>query len=413
MTFIAPWWLAAAAALGGAVVVLHLLARRRPRTYFFPPTRFIPDRPTTAAALAARPADLPLLLYRLFLVLLLGAAFAQPVTSPPPGTTHLVLVDQSRVAPPLDSASMVLVRSADAVIAFDSSARLVSRQEDLVSLGPGRARGSLSVGLVAALRVAPQLAATGDSLALTIVSPFALEEFDRATSEIRQKWEGRIALALVEPRQPSLVEDRVILAADDPIAATIALLEPDGMLSSRLIRGPASPSDTAWAEAGNALVLWPWRLEEMGWARRPFDTVDGVAVDDQAVVAAFPREFLPPAGALAAVWSDGAAAATVLPLGKGCIRNVAIPLPDAGDLVLRQSFLRLSQSLLAPCSGSSDATAAPEAWLDSLRGPERLFASSTVPGSVERKAPAHRWLLLSAALVFALEPLVRRRRISR
>ena len=412
MTFLAPWWLAATAALGSLVVVLHLLARRRPRTYFFPTTRFIPDRPTTAASLAARPADLPLLLYRLFLLLLLGAAFAQPVTSPPSKTTHLVLVDRSRVAPPLDSASMALVRSADAVIAFDSSARLSPRREDLTLL-PGRGRGSLSVALAAALRVAPQLAATGDSIALTIVSPFALEEFDQATSEIRQKWKGRIALAPVEPRQPSQAEARVALAPDDPLAATIALLEPDGMLSSRLVRAPALPRDTAFARAGNALVIWPSRLEEMGWARRPIDTVRGVAADDQAVVAAFPREFLPPAGALAAVWSDGAAAATVIPLGEGCIRNVAIPLPGAGDLVLRESFLRLSRSLLAPCSGSSDATAAPEAWLDSLRGSARLFPSKTVAGSVERKAPAHRWLLLSAALVFALEPLVRRRRISR
>ena len=411
MTFMAPWWLAATAALGSLVVVLHLLARRRPRTYFFPTTRFIPDRPTTAASLAARPADLPLLLYRLFLVLLLGAAFAQPVTSPPSKTTHLVLVDQSRVAPPLDSASLALVRSADAVIAFDSSARLFSRED--LNLRPGRGRGSLSVALVAALRAAPQLAATGDSIALTIVSPFALEEFDRATSEIRQKWKGRIALALVEPRRPNLSEDRVALAPDDPIAATIALLEPDGMLSSRLVRGRALSSDTAFARAGNALVIWPSRLEEMGWARRPIDTVGGVAADNQAVVAAFPREFVPPAGALAAVWSDGAAAATVIPLGEGCIRNVAIPLPAAGDLVLRESFLRLSRSLLASCSGSSDATSAPEVWLDSLRGSERLFPSKTVGGSVERKTPAHPWLLLSAALVFALEPLVRRRRLSR
>lgn len=396
MNFLAPGWLAVAGALGAGVVILHLLARRRPRAWLFPTARFIPDRPTTAASLATRPTDLPLLLYRLLMVSLVGIAFARPVTAPPDGTVQLLLVDRSRRAPPLDSAGTALVRAADAVISFDSAAP----------------RASLSSALIAALRAAPELATRGDSLALTIVAPFTADEFDQATLKIRSQWKGKIALAPVVPVQPSTIENRFALAPDDPLAATLALLEPDGDLPTRLVRGPPTTADTAWARQGGTLVIWPRLLEESGWARGRGDTIGGVASHDQAVVATFPRAFIPPQGEIAAVWADGALAATEAPAAAGCIRSVAIQVPAAGDLVLRENFLRLARSLLSPCSGWNEAVPAPSAWLDSLRGHEALFASSAVAGRVDQKTPAHRWLLLSAALVFALEPLVRRRRVA-
>jgi hypothetical protein len=394
MNFLAPGWLAVAAALSAAVVVVHLLARRRPRTWVFPTARFIPDRPTTAASLAARPADLPLLLYRLLMVLLIGIAFAKPITAPPRRTVQLILVDRSRLAPPLDSAGAALVQAADAVIAFDSAAP----------------RASLSSALVAALRAAPRLATRGDSLALTIVAPFTAAEFDQATFSIRSQWKGRIDLVTVPPVQPGSAENRFTLSADDPLAPTLARLEPDGVLPVRLVRGPATSADTAWTRQGGTLVIWPRKLEESGWQRNHADTVGGVASGDHAVVANFFRAFVPPSGETAAVWADGALAATKAPAVAGCIRSVAIQVPEAGDLVLRQSFLELTSSLLAPCSGSSEADLAPFAWLDSLRGPESFFASSAVGARVDQKTPAHRWWLLSAALLFALEPLVRRSR---
>ena len=396
MNFLAPGWLAVVAALSTGVVVLHLLARRRPRTWMFPTARFIPDRPTTAASLAPRPTDLPLLLYRLLMVALISIAFARPVTAPPNRTVQLLLVDRSRLAPPLDSAGAALVRAADAVISFDS----------------GAPRASLSSALVAALRVAPELATRGDSLALTIVAPFTADEFDQATLKIRSHWKGKIALAPVSPVQPVPTENRFNLPADDPLAATLARLEPAGVLPIRLARGRATSADTAWARDGGTLVIWPRMLEESGWQRALTDTVGGVATGDHAVVARFPRAFSPPPGEIAGVWADGALAATETAAAAGCIRSVAIQVPEVGDLVLRDSFLRLTSSLLIPCSGPSEAALAPSAWLDSLRGREPLFASSAVAGRVDQKTPAHRWWLLSAALLFALEPLVRRRRVA-
>jgi hypothetical protein len=410
MTFLAPWWLGAAALLGGAVVVLHLLARRRPRSFFFPTARFVPDRPATSAALAARPSDLPLLLLRLLLVLLLGAAFAQPVVSSRGRTSRIVLLDQSRLASPLDSGSAQLVGAADAIIAFDTSARQVPSAEDALRLEPTGARGSLSAGLVAAIRLASEQARNRDSLFLTIISPFSVEEFDAATLRIREQWNGGISLVPTPPRVPIEGRIPVALPPDDPLAAALALMEPDGHLPSRLVRGNATALDSAWARGGGTLVIWPRDLAAAGWPPGPGDTAGGVAVDDQAVVAAFPRDFVPPPGTVTAAWADGRPAATTVPAEKGCIRNVAIAVPAAGDLALRESFLRLTRSLLSPCSGWIDPARAPAAWLDSLQGSPGPHSSVITAGDKERETPANRWLLLTAVLVFVSEPLLRRRR---
>jgi hypothetical protein len=392
MTFLAPWWLGAAAAMAAAVVALHLLARRRPRVMLFPTARFIPDRPATAASLATRPTDLPLLLLRVLLLLLLGTAFARPVVPPPRRTIQIILLDQSPLAPMVDSASAQRIRSADVVIPFD---------------------GSLSAALVAALRAAPGVAVKGDSLALTIISPFAEEEFDDATFRIREQWKGGIALVPVSARQSVIARDRNVVSPDDPLAATLALLDPAQDFASRLVRGRPGSADTAWARQGGALILWPRLPAEMSWPRGPGDTVGGVSSGNQAVVAAFHRDYTPPEGSIAAVWADGGTAATTIAVGKGCVRNIAIAVPDAGDLVLRPAFLGLSRALLSPCAGWVLSDQADAARLDSLRGPPFLLPSVTVPSPAERRTPANPWLLLGVALLFAAEPLLRRRKPAR
>lgn len=389
MTFLAPWWLAASAAMVAAVVVLHLLARRRPRALSFPTARFVPDRPATAASLAARPADLPLLLLRVLLVLLLGAAFAQPVVSPARRTVQVVLVDSSRLAPPLDSANAAMVRTADLAIPFD---------------------GSLSAGLVAALRAAPGLAGRGDSLALVIISPFAAEGLDAASLRIRELWKGGITLVPVPALRPSITDRPIVLSPDDPLSATIGLLPPEAASSARLVRDSPAAGDTAMARAGGVLVIWPRVPSRMAWPRGPGDSIGGVAAGGHAVVAAFARDHNPPDGAPSAAWADGRPAATQVPLGKGCIRNVAISLPEAGDLVLRENFIGLSRELLAPCGGWTRSEPIAASRLDSLRGGPALFPAVSVSGTSQGKTPANRWLLLGSVLLFALEPLIRRRR---
>lgn len=411
MTFLAPWWLGVSAALGAAVVALHLLARRRPRPFYFPTARFIPDRPSTAASLAARPTDLPVMLLRLLLVLLLGFALAQPVTSRPYRITSIVLLDRSRLSQGMDSVAASAIRTADVVLAFDSVAKAVD-PGSVAGLEASGGRGSISAALVAALRAATEMAGRGDSLALTIISPFAVEEFDAATLAIRDQWKGSISLIPQAIQRGVGDSNSIVLPPDDPLSATLELLEPDGKFSIRLVRGRPGALDSAWVNHGGTLVIWPRDLAEMAWPNGPGDSIGGVAAGHRAVVAAFPRAFAPPAGAMAAAWSDGTAAATTIALESGCVKNVAIEIPASGDLALRPSFLNLVRALLSPCAGVIDTTRASPAKLDSLRGAPGLLHSGDIAGSLDRKTPANRWLLLGAALVFVVEPLVRRRRLS-
>jgi hypothetical protein len=393
VTFLAPGWLAGAGLLALSVIALHLLARRRPRPLVFPTARFIPDRPRTAAALARRPTDLPLLLYRLLLVLLLGFALSRPVLAPPRKTPSIVLLDQSRIAPPPDSAARAILASADRVIGFDS----------------GQARGSLSGALVTALRASADLAESGDSVSLSIISPFVADEFDAATLRIRRQWAGRISLVRVTAARSAAATDTVVLPAGDPLTAAVSQLSRDGVLPARLVRDEATASDSSFARRGGALVLWPGTLPHSGWPRGPGDTIGGVVAGGYAVAAVFFREANPPPGTIVATWADGKPAATEAPLGAGCIRHVAIAVPETGDIVLRRSFLGLTRALLAPCGGWTDTAAVAPQLLDSLRGPPSLRPSTAASGLPQPRVPANRWMLLAAAVLFGLEPLVRRR----
>jgi hypothetical protein len=385
MSFLAPLWLAAGAAMAVGVVVLHLLARRRPRVLLFPTARFVPDRPATAASLATRPTDLPVMLTRVLFVLLLGAALARPFVAPPRRTIQIVLLDRSR---PADSAAAEN-RTADAVIPF---------------------QGSLSAGLVAALRAAPGVARRGDSIALTIVSPFDVDAFDEATLKLREEWNGRISL-VITPSVEGPAGAGPVLSPEDPLAAALALAAPPNGYESRLVRGRPAPDDSAWARNGGTLIVWPPDPEELNWPSGTGDTVGGVASGDVAVVAGFTRAYSPPGGDLAAVWSDGKPAATTSPWGRGCIRNIAVPVAETGDLVLRRSFLQLTQKLMAPCSGRTNSERASDSLLDSLRGQSSLRPAITVERAERKETPADPWLLVGAALVFAVEPLIRRKRV--
>lgn len=389
MTFLSPWWLGAAALLGAGVVILHLLARRRPRSFLFPTARFIPDRPAASTALAARPSDPLVLLVRLLLLLLLAASLARPIISPPRRTTQIVLLNQPGSSQSGDTVISELAASADSVIPFD---------------------GSLSAGLVAALRTVPALASQGDSIALTIVAPFDVAHFDHATFPIREQWQGAISLVVLPPAAETRAPAPVVLSPDDPLSATLALIAPPQGFVSRLARGLPTREDSAWVGSGGHLVLWPRNPAELAWTRNSVDTLGGVATGNVAVVAAFPRQFSPPGGTPSAMWTDGEPAATTTRLGNGCITNVAIPVPGSGDLVLRPAFLEFTRSLLASCDGRSRSIPASEALLTRLRGGPSLFPSRGVASPSRRRTPADPWLLTGAMLLFLVEPLVRRQR---
>jgi hypothetical protein len=237
-----------------------------------------------------------------------------------------------------------------------------------------------------------------------------VEAFDEATLRLRGQWNGHISLAITPLGEGPAVPPPV-LSLDDPLAATIALLAPTNGFESRLVRGRPAAEDSAWAANGGSLILWPRLPGELSWPSGPIDTVGGVVSGDAAVVAAFARISSPPDGEYSAVWADGRPAATTLSSGRGCIRNVAVPVSETGDLALRPSFLSLTRELLASCTGTSGSVQAGDSLLNLLRGQSSLRPALTAGAAEQHRTPANRWLLVGAALVFALEPFVRRRRI--
>jgi hypothetical protein len=105
-------------------------------------------------------------------------------------------------------------------------------------------------------------------------------------------------------------------------------------------------------------------------------------------------------------WADGTPAATEVSSGSGCIRHVAVPVPAAGDLVLRASFVGLTRVLVAPCGG--------ERRLAPVPGNRLVGRPAATAGPALARAPggSHRDLapwLLGAALLLGLVELGLRR----
>ncbi len=410
MSFAAPAFLVLGAGLALLVVALHLLARRRPRPRPFPTARFVPDRPARAPAVARRPTDLVVMLLRALAVLLVAAAFARPALGPRDRVARVVLVDYSRAvrspAEARDSAAAAF-RPGDPLLAFDSSARVVEGRSRLDTTA-SFARGSLSTALIAASREAARLARGADSIELVLVSPLVEEQWDAATGDIRREWPGRIRLVRIAGAAEPAAGVSLDVGDDDPVGAAVSLA---GLRAEaapvRLVRAGPSAADSAWVRAGGALVAWP-RAAPASWPAGPADTVGAVTAGDAVVVAPFVRVALPPTGRAAAHWVDGRPAATEVTAGGGCIRSVAVPIADAGDLALRESTRRLVRALVAPCGGVQRFAALPDSQMVQLAGTGPLAATSAL-ARVDARVPASPWLLVAALALLAIEQAARRR----
>jgi len=386
VTFLAPGWLLAGALGALMVVAIHLLARRNPRPYPLPTTRFIPERPASAAALARRPSDLLLLLLRATAVFWLGLAFAQPVFPPPRHTALIALVDRTRAAPVLDDSTKALLAKADRVVEFDSA---------------------ISSGLITAFRAAGTLRRVADSVDLLVVSPLVREEWDAATLPVARAWPGRIRVRWVAPVVHPEPVSPMAIDPEDPLAATLALLGPLPSMV-RIVRRGANTADSTWASGGGALVVWPDNLEHSGWAPVKPDTASAVATGQIVVVASFVRSVSLPLGRAIARWNDGTPAAVERPLGSGCQRDVGIPVTPVGDFVLRPSVRQLSRRLLAPCGGDRDLNRVGDALVDSLGGPTMLASTADLGQRQEKRVPAEGILLVAALALLLIETVVRR-----
>ena len=426
MSFLNPGFLVAAVALSALIVGLHFIVTTDPKTAPLPTARFAPERPVRERSRALRFNDLLLLLVRVALILVVGAALAGPVLPPRHRALARILVvdrsssvaDASEVA---DSARG-MHSPGDALVLFDSSVTVIREgaRDSLATLRRSTRRGRLTPALVAAIRLASEMHDDADSLELTVISPVTNSEMDAAIDSVRALWPGAIRLVPVSamtdtvPQQSSLSPD----AADDPLR--FALPPSRGPATVRIVRATPSAADTAWARAGgHALVEWP----RVGAPAR--DTVGAVLAGDVVVVAPFVRyarltEFdttllrshAPAPYRVVARWVDGSPAAIERVFGAGCIRTVALDVPTTGDLVLQPRFARLVAALTGPCGETEPSVAASRAQLAALAGTGRgRAAGGAFPAPEAQRVPLAPWLL-AAALALAAGEMVMRRQMA-
>ena len=414
MSFLAPVWLAAAAIAALGVVALHLITTQRPPASPLPTARFVPQGDARASSRAARPTDLLLLLLRCAALLLLGTAFAGPVThSSGSSLARVIVADRSRAAQrDVRDSTVALVRPGDAAVLFDSSAAIVSAgvPDSLGVIATSKNRGSISAALVAARRAARDLARSADSVELVVVSPLTADELDAASSGLFAQWPGRVRL--VRTAAAPAVAAAVTLVsndADDVLRPVLAALNEHADRAAagaavRVVRAVLNSADSAAARAGAAVVSWP-RIAAGGRV-----AAEGLSAGNATVVAPLERIEYPgklDGSRVVARWGDGKPAASEWPVGSGCIRRIGVGVPEAGDVTLQPAFGAVARVLLAPCDGANVGMALSDsvAKLFVHAGPA---ATAAALRSTDESSPLATWLFAAALLLLLGEVVMRR-----
>lgn len=419
LSFLAPGYLIAALAVATGLAVAHFIVRRQPRALLLPTARFVPDAPVLTAGWARAPADLLTLVLRVLSVTLAGVALAGPVMhNRAEGVARVILFDRSRAAADSSEVSdsvAALLRAGDVVVAYASTPFVATGGRSEISRPSSNERGSLSAGLVAAMRAASALRDRADSVELVIVSTFAAEQLDAATVSIRREWPGRARLVAVSAvsaeasRTPALVGD-----AGDAFSAALSTAKPMSPAEVRVARREIGAADSAWlaGATGRVVVHWPAASAPAGFIarQRPAPT-HAVVTANAAVVAPFQRrwQYVPvPGSKPVAWWMDGDVAAAELGHGNGCLRSVAVPVSATGDFVLRPDFHAVLRELMQPCGGTTAYSTMPPTSLAMLRGPAALAPSTAFARPDRDLSTMTKWLLLAALACALLELLVRR-----
>jgi len=426
MNFLAPLWLAAAGAAALGAVALHFITTQRPPASPLPTARFVPQGDARASSRAARPTDLLLLLLRCAAILLLGAAFAGPVTHAR-GTSlaRVILVDRSRgsLADVRDSTLALTQsdagRSADVVVLFDSSATIVTSSvpDSLRAPAARRSRGSLTAGLVTARRAAADLSERADSVELVIVSPLTADEIDAASMSTLERWPGRARLVRTTAAPATTAAITLVSGeSDDALRPAISALNYTASNSAaghagragtavtiRVLRARLVGADSAAARDGAAVVLWPH-------AGTTTPAAQGLWAGNATLVSPLERMALPEVasgGRVIARWADGAPAAIESPLGRGCIRTIGVGVPAAGDVTLQPAFIGVARALLAPCDGANVGAAVSDSIARQFARPGPAAAAAALRPDDDR-SPLAPWLL-GGALVLLIGELFARR----
>jgi hypothetical protein len=394
---------------------------RQPTSSVFPTVRFVPIDSVRVITIA-RPRDLLVLLIRCLTAILVGAALARPVLTPRRrSVARIVMVDVSsavRTIADVRDSVRALLGPGDVLVPFDSGAHAIRRGalDSTSHLVRTSRDGRLSPALIAALRAASTVRDEADSIDLVIVSPLLAGEIDGATLGLRALWPGRMHLVRVAGDSDSTSPAGLAIegAKDDPlVVAALAAGIARNDSAVRVLRASAAANDSVWATLGRrTLVRWPTNDAPPGWiAKRVADTVGGVVAGEAAVIFAFERRWTPDSAThptrVVARWVDGQPAAIERRVGAGCIRDVAIPVPVVGDLMLRPAFGHFLRAIIAPCHAEAHESRLGDTQVSALAGAGRLAASRTIPAPDLVATPLVPWLLGAALLVALLEIFIR------
>jgi len=434
MSFLAPWMMIAGIVGALGVVALHLLTTRRPPAVMLPTARFVPESDVRAVARASRPTDVLLLALRALAVLAIAAAFAQPVPDAPGAQVRTVVaLEWTTAVADIEAArakAKEYLSRGNALVVFDTAARELPQEalDTLSAPSPLLRRATLSPMFVRAHDAGMRIARGADSVRLVVIAGVTADGLDAATPNWRASWPGRVevvrlAMQADTSATPTLEVSGVL--PDDPLQPALASLRAGrGAHGVRLARAEATTADTAWVRevTGAVLVLWPATAASADVARDGSIDARADTVISAGVVALDGGEAVPlvaplmrravPEGRVVARWRDGMPAVTERVYGNGCVRSVGVGIPVAGDLTLRPPFAHFLEAMLAPCGGARGVVL-PDSALPWLHAEGVLADGPTLAAAAPMSSPLTKWLLLIAALLLAVEQVVRRIHVRR
>ncbi|HEV2130996.1 MAG TPA: BatA domain-containing protein, partial [Longimicrobiaceae bacterium] len=221
LEFARPAFLLAGTLAALVPLLLHLIARQPLERAPLPTLRFLRRDPRTALRLR-RPADLPLLLLRMLLLLLLGAAFAEPHWRPrPAGTVEVVLLDRSTAAADVwesalgEARRLLLTPDGEGrgeLVLFDSAAVHLPRErltaqflDSLAAAGPASAPPNYAAALRAIPVVSGKLGGS-DSIRLTLLSSLLWSGWHPGLAQVRRAaWPGALQIPALPGRAVHLL----------------------------------------------------------------------------------------------------------------------------------------------------------------------------------------------------------------
>ncbi|MCU0647042.1 MAG: BatA domain-containing protein [Gemmatimonadaceae bacterium] len=415
MTFALPWLLALGAAAIAGIIALHFIARDVPPVWRLPTARFVPQDRRDVQSRAAAPRDPWLLLLRVLALAALALAAAQPAwTAARRPQARVIVADLSRAT--ADRAAVArqaraLWRESDRVVVLDTTARAATLDSvDALATrdAPSRSPGRLSAALLRAIDERRALADQADSVELVLIAPLAAEQVDAALAPLRAVWPGSVRVVPVTRRTAPTPRTDIALVGDanDPLRATIALsgIRLSDSARVRIARRMATAADSALARAGGVLLQWPATTAARDSAR-------GVVFTQTALVAPIARRAIDTAARAIAWFPDGGVAITEQPVGAGCVRDVGVLVPTAGDVAISPRFTELLHAVRAPCGVPTDFASVSAETRRLIEGDVRARATRADERTRRAGDPRlMRALLAVGAVLLLLELPLRRQR---